>query len=180
MLEGTTRSSVATLNEMDRAAFVALLGGVYEHSPWVAAEAWDSRPFADIDELHRAMTAVVERAGRDKKVGLLAAHPELSGREAEAGELTVHSEAEQASAGLGALAPDEAARIRSLNARYRRKFGFPFVIAVRRHTKASIFREMERRLRNGAENELADSLAQVFAIARLRLDDLVSDEHPPT
>ncbi|MCP4328886.1 MAG: 2-oxo-4-hydroxy-4-carboxy-5-ureidoimidazoline decarboxylase [Alphaproteobacteria bacterium] len=160
---------------MDQTAFVDLLGGVFEHSPWVAREAWQARPFSSTDDLHRAMTGVVEAADRDKQLALLCSHPELSGKEADAGALTSYSEDEQSGVGLNALSSEEAARIRRLNAEYREKFGFPFIIAVRNHTKGSIFNELEQRLGNEPETELTNDLKQVFAITRLRLEDIVPD-----
>jgi 2-oxo-4-hydroxy-4-carboxy-5-ureidoimidazoline decarboxylase len=159
---------------MRPAEFVAALGGVFEHSPWIAERAFASRPFADIAALHAAMVDVVRGASRDEQIGLLRAHPELAGREAQAGTLTADSTAEQRSAGLNALSREEMDRVVRLNRAYRERFGFPFIIAVRRHTKDGIFAEFERRLGNDAESERLECLEQVYTITRIRLDALVA------
>ena len=166
--------TLAEINAMSQAEFVAALGGVFEHSPWVAERAFGARPFAGVDALHTAMTEAVKRAGAEQQLALLRAHPELAGQEAQAGTMTGDSTREQGSAGLTALSRDEMARIADLNRRYREKFGFPFIIAVRQHTKDGIFREFERRLAHDRDAERATGLGQVFVITLLRLDALVS------
>jgi 2-oxo-4-hydroxy-4-carboxy-5-ureidoimidazoline decarboxylase len=165
---------MSEVNRMTAGEFVRSLGGVFEHSPWIAERAFAARPFAGVDALHAAMSEAVRGAGRDAQLALLRAHPELAGREAQAGSLTRDSKAEQAAAGLNALTRAELERVSELNRRYRAKFGFPFIIAVRRHTKDGILGEFERRLDLDPETELANGLAQVFAITRLRLDGLIS------
>lgn len=159
---------------MRPAEFVAALGGVFEHSPWIAERAFASRPFADTAALHAAMVGVVRGASRDEQLGLLRAHPELAGREAQAGTLTADSTSEQQSAGLDALTRAEMERVGRLNRAYRERFDFPFIIAVRRHTKDGIFAEFERRLENDAESERLECLEQVYIITRIRLDALVA------
>jgi 2-oxo-4-hydroxy-4-carboxy-5-ureidoimidazoline decarboxylase len=159
---------------MDRAQFTTTLGEVFEHSPWVPERAYAARPFADIGQLHAVMVAEVNFASHAEQLALLQAHPELAGREARTGELTAASTAEQSGAGLNALSKDEMARVSRLNADYQQKFGFPFIIAVRKHTKQSILAEFERRLANDADTELATCLEQVFIIARLRLDVMLA------
>jgi 2-oxo-4-hydroxy-4-carboxy-5-ureidoimidazoline decarboxylase len=158
------------VNQMERAAFTKALGGIFENSPWVAQKAWDKRPFTNLTELHAAMVAVVQNASIDQQVALLRAHPNLAGKEAQAGTLTASSTVEQASAGLNALSKEELAHLTELNAAYREKFGFPFIIAVRNHTKQGIFFEFERRLANRTDVEFANDLQQVYAITRLRLN----------
>lgn len=161
---------------MAAAEFRAAFGGVFEHSPWVAERAFAARPFASVEALHAAMADAVKGAGDEAKLALLRAHPELAGKEAQSGTMTGDSTAEQGGAGLNALSREEMARISDLNRRYREKFGFPFIIAVRQNTKAGIFSEFERRLAHDRETELATCLGQVFVITRLRLDGLVSKE----
>ncbi len=163
------------LNEMDCAQFTDMLGDVFEHSPWIAEESSHRRPFTDIDQLHQAMVQVVQHASQAEQLALLRAHPELAGQEARKGELTDASTGEQASAGLNALSAEEMARIAQLNTQYRKKFGFPFIIAVRNHTKQSIFEQWERRLTNNQDAELSACLEQVFIIARIRLDAMLGD-----
>jgi 2-oxo-4-hydroxy-4-carboxy-5-ureidoimidazoline decarboxylase len=165
--------TLAQVNAMSAAEFRAAFGGVFEHSPWIAERAFAARPFASVDALHAAMTDAVKRAGRDEQVAFLRAHPELAGKEAQSGTMTGDSTAEQGAAGLNALSREDMARISDLNRRYREKFGFPFIIAVRQHTKDGIFGEFERRLTLAPDAELEACLGQVFVITRLRLDGLV-------
>ena len=160
------------VNAMPPQEFLAALGGVFEHSPWIAERAFAARPFGSIEGLHEAMVNTVQRAPRERQLALLKAHPELAGKEAQAGTLTSSSTAEQAGAGLNALNRAEIESLARWNREYREKFGFPFVIAVRRHTKASVFSEIERRLANDTETELDAGLEQVFDITRLRLEAL--------
>jgi 2-oxo-4-hydroxy-4-carboxy-5-ureidoimidazoline decarboxylase len=166
---------IETTNRMDRQAFVAAYGGIFEHSPWVAERAFDARPFANVEALHRAMAAAVEAATREEKLALLRAHPDLAGKEAQAGTMTDSSVSEQASAGLDRLTKAEMSEIARLNDAYRAAHGFPFIIAVRHHTKHSILREFKRRVANDSEGELAENLRQIFAITRMRLDKLFDD-----
>lgn len=162
------------VNKMDRVTFSKTFGGIFENSPWVAEKAWAARPFSSMEELHTAMVEVVEDAPIDKQVALLRAHPDLAGKEAQTGTLTDSSQVEQASAGLNALSKAELARLTKLNADYRNKFGFPFIIAVRNHTKEGIFFEFERRLANTTDTEFATDLRQVYTITRLRLNKLMA------
>ena len=161
-----------SINAMDARAFAAAFGKVYEHSPWIAERAFALRPhdgFRSLAALHAALVATVGSSTRDEQIALLRAHPDLAGVEAEAGTLTTDSTREQNAAGLDALSADEVARLRHLNARYRDRFGFPFIIAARNNTKAAIFGSLEARLHNTADMELRNALAQVGEIARLRL-----------
>ena len=164
---------LAELNRLDRARFVELLGGVFEHSPWVADAAWSARPFDNLAALHEALMAVVRRASRAVQVEFLRAHPELAGKEAQAGTMTDHSTAEQA--GLNALSRDELLELRALNARYAERHGFPFVIAVLANTKTQIFDALRRRIANGTEVELAAAVDQIAVITRLRLVRLLGE-----
>ena len=160
---------MAPINAMDRAAFVVKFGAIFEKSPWVAEEAWEKRPFASPDDMHAAMVAVVKYAPATRQLALLQAHPDLAGKEAQAGAMTASSVSEQASAGLNALSKAEIAQISELNAAYKQKFGFPFIIAVRMHTKEGIFFEFNRRLQNETQAEFANDRQNVYAITRLRL-----------
>jgi 2-oxo-4-hydroxy-4-carboxy-5-ureidoimidazoline decarboxylase len=161
------------LNHMNQATFVKTLGHVFEHSPWVATKVWDARPFTSPHELVSAMVRIVEHAPIDQQLALLCAHPELAGKEARAQTLTTASTGEQASAGLNALSKAELALLSQLNADYQAKFGFPFIIAVRNHTKAGIFNALQQRITHTTAKEFANALEQVYAIADLRLKQLL-------
>lgn len=165
--------NIQALNELDQTAFVALLGSVFEHSPWVAEEAWPLRPFLGIDDLHAALCKSVVDAGEDAQLALLRAHPELAGKAAVRGELTAESAREQRGAGLDQCSPEEFAALQRHNADYVAKFGFPFIIAVRGHTRTSILAAMAARLQHTREDEFAEALHQVERIARLRLEALL-------
>lgn len=162
------------LNALDLAAFVATLGGVFEHSPWVAERAFDARPFADVDALHGAMAAVVRQASRGEQLALIRAHPELAGRTMVRRELTADSAGEQAGAGLTQCTPDEHARLAALNARYNARFGFPFILAVRGYDRQGVIAEFARRVERDPATEFDEALAQIARIARSRLDALLA------
>ena len=170
----TPMPTVGELNAMTHEQFVAALGFLFEHSPWIVEAAWARRPFADRDDLHARLVAVVHEAPFERQVALIQAHPDLAGRTAIAGELTVASTREQASAGLDRLSPEEYRRFHELNDAYRARFGFPFIIAVRENTKESILRSFEARLDNGREAEVQTALGEIGKIVRLRLADAVA------
>ncbi|SFU62796.1 2-oxo-4-hydroxy-4-carboxy-5-ureidoimidazoline decarboxylase [Polaromonas sp. YR568] len=163
-----------TLNAMDREEFAAALAGTFENSPWVAEAAWAAQPFASLDALHAAMMDAVQSAPRGTQLAFLCGHPELAGKEAQAGTMTRESVGEQASAGLDALSRHEMGELRELNARYRERHGFPFIIAVRRYSKAEIFERLRSRLAQGSELELKEALAQIACITRLRVEARVA------
>jgi OHCU decarboxylase len=167
------RLTVAELNRLDRAAFVAALSFVFEGPPWIVEAAWERRPFADLRVLHAALVAAMRAAPEERQVALIRAHPDLAGKAAIAGELTPESTGEQASAGLDRLTPAEYAEFSRLNAAYRERFGFPFVICVRMQTKASILQQFAARLGNAHEQEIAAALDEIAEIAWLRLSDRV-------
>jgi 2-oxo-4-hydroxy-4-carboxy-5-ureidoimidazoline decarboxylase len=162
------------LNRMAAVDFVASLGGIFEHSPWVPERALARRPFGSLDSLHGAMVAAMWAASDAEQLALLRAHPQLAGREADAGILTAHSTSEQDSVGLTRLSVDEKARIVSLNAAYLERHGFPFIIAVKLRTKAQIFAAFEARLANAREVERTTALSEVGRIARIRLEALIT------
>lgn len=158
-----------TLNTLSEPDFVARLGGVFESSPWVAERAYPKRPFGDPLELHAAMCQEVAAAGEAAQLDLIRAHPDLAGKAAVAGELTAASSEEQAGAGLDRLTAEEYRRFHDLNSRYRERFGFPFILAVKGHDKTSILAAFEARLPNDANTERKTALEQIYTIARLRL-----------
>jgi 2-oxo-4-hydroxy-4-carboxy-5-ureidoimidazoline decarboxylase len=158
-----------TLNAAPREAFVASLGDVFEHAPWVAEAAFAARPFATVASLHDAMMASVRGAPRERQLVFIRGHPELGSKVGRAGDLTDASRAEQGSLGLDRLSEEEFQSFERRNAAYREKFGFPFIICVCRHTRDSILSRMARRLEHGAEAELAAALDEIAFITRLRL-----------
>ncbi|QAA93589.1 2-oxo-4-hydroxy-4-carboxy-5-ureidoimidazoline decarboxylase [Pollutimonas thiosulfatoxidans] len=163
------------LNALPAAEFVARLGGVFEHSAWVAQGVASQRPFDSIDALHQAMTVCVQTASPQAQLQLIRAHPELAGKAAVRGELTEHSTREQAGAGLDQCSEQEYKALTQLNRQYLDKFGFPFILAVRGYDRAGIIAQMQRRLANDVDQEQNESLRQIYQIARYRLDDIFSD-----
>jgi 2-oxo-4-hydroxy-4-carboxy-5-ureidoimidazoline decarboxylase len=159
------------LNESERAAFVAALGHLFEHSPWVAEETWPKRPFADADALHAALCATMQAAPRERQLALIRAHPDLAGRLAQQKQLTAESTREQASAGLDRLTDAELAEFTRQNDVYKTRFGFPFIICARLNAKAAILDAMNRRVGNPPDTEFATALGEIEKIARLRLND---------
>ena len=168
-----TTVSLQTLNAADKGAFVKALGDIYEQAPWVAEGVHGKRPFASLNALHEAMMAAVREASAEQRIALLKGHPDLAGKAARAGTMTADSKAEQASAGLDHLTEAEYAAFHRSNEAYRKKFGIPFIVCVRRHSKDSILRQFERRLQNGAAAETKAALTEVFRIGALRLDQRV-------
>lgn len=164
--------TVSELNRAGREDFTDAVGFAFENSPWIAQEAWEKRPFASADDLHAAMVAVVEHAPQEKRIELIAAHPDLAGRVAREGRLTAASAGEQSSAGLDRLSKEELALFERLNQSYRNRFSFPFVICARENTKDSILAALEIRIRNDRETEIATALREIAKIARLRLRDV--------
>jgi chitin deacetylase len=161
---------------MDRDRFVARFGGVFEHSPWIAERAWalELGPAHDTATgLHNALARMFRSASEQERLGVLTAHPDLAGKLAQARRLTAESTAEQASVGLDALTDAERADFERLNADYVAKFGFPFIIAVRDNTKASILSAFHSRLANDRTTEFGAACAQVERIAELRLKDML-------
>jgi 2-oxo-4-hydroxy-4-carboxy-5-ureidoimidazoline decarboxylase len=155
--------------DCSKTEFLERFGHIFEHSPWVVENAWARRPFADVDALHVALMAEVAAAGDAARLDLIKAHPELAARV----ELTDFSSSEQLGAGLKQLSAAEFERFSALNAAYREKFGFPFIICVRLQTKASILAAFEARLERDAAAEQAEAIAQIGLIAKLRLQDLM-------
>lgn len=167
--------TLADLNALPAADFALALGGVFEHSPWVAEAVADQRPFGSVEALHGAMVAAVAAAAESRQLDLIRAHPDLAGKAARAGSLTDHSTAEQAGAGLDRLNDAEFERFGTLNTAYMTKFGFPFIIAVKGLTKQDILAAFEARLPNDPETEKATALRQIARIAGFRLESLIPD-----
>jgi len=167
-----TGLTIDDLNAMPREDFVRAIGWVFEHSPWVAERAWSLRPFRDTDALHLAMAREVERASPQEQLRLLGAHPDLGTRL----KLSDASESEQAGAGLDQLTAGEFELFTQLNARYKEKVGFPFLLAVKGCGKQDVFRSLEARLHATREAEFAEALRQVYRIAAFRLHDVLSQE----
>jgi 2-oxo-4-hydroxy-4-carboxy-5-ureidoimidazoline decarboxylase len=161
------------LRRLERERFVELFGDVFEHSPWVAEQAFDAGPFHSLEALHRAMVEALRRAPRARQLALIRAHPDLAGRAAVRGGLTAASSAEQAGAGLDQCTPAEFERFHELNDRYRKRFGFPFILAVKGKSRRQILAAFEERLANSLEAEFEEALTQIARIARFRLDDLI-------
>jgi 2-oxo-4-hydroxy-4-carboxy-5-ureidoimidazoline decarboxylase len=167
------------LNRLSTADFSVAIGDCFEHAPWVAEAAAGKRPFATVTALHAAMMAALRAAPTEQQLGFLRGHPDLAGKAARAGEVTADSKSEQASAGLDSLSEAEFARFHRLNDAYTAKFGFPFMICVRRHTRDSILAQFERRLLNDTASEFAAALQEVSYITRLRVVARVTGEGMP-
>ena len=151
--------------------FIQLFGEIFEHSPWVAQKALTARPFSSLDDIYETMKVIVELSSKQQKLALILEHPELGTRL----QISNASVKEQAGAGLNALTPDEFNRISSLNARYTEKFHFPFIIAVAGKDKHTIMNEMERRLSLTADEEYETALREIYKIARIRFQTIISE-----
>jgi 2-oxo-4-hydroxy-4-carboxy-5-ureidoimidazoline decarboxylase len=164
---------ISELNSADRTAFTAVLGHLFEHSPWVAEETWPKRPFASAEALHAALCATMRGASRDRQLALIRTHPDLAGRLAQQKQLTAESTREQASAGLDRLTDAELASFTQQNDAYKAKFGFPFIICARLNAKAAILSAMQTRSGNAPDVEFATALGEIEKIAWLRLQDVL-------
>ena len=165
--------ALSELNALGKDDFIAALGNVFEYSPDIAGQVAALRPFAGVRQLYDAMKAVVERASPEQRLALIRAHPDLADKTQRAAGLTAESHAEQNSAGLDRLSDTEYDAFQRVNGAYRAKFGFPYIVCVRRHTRDSILRDFERRLPNDAATEMRTATAEICRIAALRLDQLV-------
>ena len=165
--------SLAALNAASIDDFVAVLENVVEYSPWIAQQVATRRPFAGINALHDAIMAAIKSAEPDAQLALLRAHPDLANKTQRAAGLTAESTDEQNSAGLDRLSEAEYAAFERVNTAYREKFGFPYIVCVRRHTKDSVLHDFEIRLRNIAKTETRRAIEEIGRISALRLDQLV-------
>lgn len=173
-MAGNIDVNLARLSALEQDAFTRYLADIFEHSPWVAERAWAQRPFRSVDALHQCMVDTVDTASEAEQRALIMAHPELAGKQARAGALTPSSTREQRGAGLDQCSPDELVRLRTLNARYRDKFGVPFIIAVKGRDRYQIMDAMETRLANNADTEFHACLREIAQIARFRLEARLS------
>ncbi len=174
-----THFDLAALNAATPEAFIAAIGDVFENAPWVAVQAAAERPFATVTALHAAMMDAVRRARPEARLAFSRGHPELAGKVARAGAMTADSIAEQGGLGLDRLSDAEFSRFEALNAAYRARFGFPFIVCVRRHTRDSILARFARRLENTVEAEMAAAIEEIGFISRLRLCAKVSGPGMP-
>ena len=161
--------TIHQLNAMNQEAFTQALATIFEHSPWIPKNAWQNCPFADLSDLHQSMVKVVQAATKEQQLNLICAHPDL-GTKVKMAEASVK---EQAGVGLDRLTPEEYQRFHFLNQTYKDKFGFPFIIAVKNHTKDSILAAFEERIKNSPETEMAQALTEIAQIAIFRLNDLI-------
>ena len=161
--------SIAALNQMDQAEFTAALGDIFEQTPQIAQQAWRLRPFVNPADLHQKMMDRVSQMSKAEQLALIRAHPDLGSR----AKMADASVQEQAGVGLDQLSATEFEHLNRLNQTYRDRFGFPFIIAVKVQTKASILEALEQRTPNSPEVELAQALAEIAKIAQFRLDERV-------
>jgi 2-oxo-4-hydroxy-4-carboxy-5-ureidoimidazoline decarboxylase len=157
--------SLGEINRMDRPQFIQALGEIFEHTPTVASQVWERRPFKSIEELHQQMIAVVMSFDREQKLALVRAHPDLGSRV----KMAPASVQEQAGVGLDRLSSIEYTQFQQLNQAYLERFDFPFIIAVKNHTKSSILEAFDRRLQNSVDEELTTAIEEISQIARFRL-----------
>jgi 2-oxo-4-hydroxy-4-carboxy-5-ureidoimidazoline decarboxylase len=174
------QKNLSELNTCSKDDFVAVLANIFEYSPWIAEQAAAARPYAGVKALLAAMKDAVDRAPAEQQMTLIKAHPDLANKTQRAAGLTAESSAEQNSLGLDRLSDAEFEAFERVNNAYRTKFGFPYIVCVRRHTKDSVLRDFERRLPNDVATETQASINEICRIAALRLDQLVvSDDGLP-
>ena len=171
-----SQKSLSDLNACSKDDFVAALANIFEHSPWIAERAASARPFSGVNQLFEAMKTAVDSAAPELRLVLIKAHPDLANKTQRAAGLTAESSAEQNSVGLDRLSDAEYEAFERVNNAYRARFGFPYIVCVRRHTRDSILRDFERRLPNDAKTETQKSIEEICRIAALRLDLLVASD----
>ena len=162
-------------NQMNEDAFLNVFGGIYEHSPWVAQRVFEAGLTEDHNDhhgLHDSMAEVLNNASREEKLHVILAHPDLAGKAAVAGELTPESTSEQASAGINQCNDEEFARFTRLNDRYKAKFQFPFIMAVKGANRHLILSAFEERIENDIDTEFDTAIKEINKIALFRLQDL--------
>ncbi|MEC4985863.1 MAG: 2-oxo-4-hydroxy-4-carboxy-5-ureidoimidazoline decarboxylase [Oscillatoria sp. PMC 1068.18] len=166
-----SKYSLNELNQMSQEEFVAALGEVFEDHPAIAQQVWEEKPFTDVTQLHQKMVKIVQEFSPEKQLELIRAHPDL-GSKAKMAPASVN---EQAGVGLDRLDAAEYERFQLLNQAYKEKFGFPFIVAVKNHTKATILADFERRLENSLAAEKQQALNEIFTIALFRLKAMITD-----
>ncbi|BAU12704.1 OHCU decarboxylase [Leptolyngbya sp. NIES-3755] len=157
--------SLSQLNQMDQSTFTNAFGEIFEQTPTIASQAWEQRPFMNVDDLHQKMLTVVNSMSDEQQLALICAHPDL-GSKAKMAEASIQ---EQAGVGLDRLSPEEYDRFHRLNDQYKSQFGFPFIIAVKNHTKSSILEAFETRLQHSQPDEMRQAIAEISQIAYFRL-----------
>jgi 2-oxo-4-hydroxy-4-carboxy-5-ureidoimidazoline decarboxylase len=172
-----SQTQLAELNACSKQDFVEALANIFEYSPWIAEQAAAARPFAGVGPLFEAMKQAVARAPADLQLTLIKAHPDLANRTQRAAGLTAESSAEQDSVGLDRLSDAEYEAFERVNNAYRSKFGFPYIVCVRRQTRDSILRDFEHRLPNDAATEIKTSIEEICRIAALRVDQLIAADN---
>lgn len=163
------------LNTLNQSQFIDTLGSIYEHSPWVAEQAYKFKPFDSLQQLQQRMFECVTHADLQLQTQLILNHPELAGKAAERGELTSDSAKEQSSAGLDQCSPEELLQLQTLNAAYQKKFGFPFIVAVKGLTRHAIIDAIKQRTNNTADQEFASCIKEIGKIAHIRLEQLLEN-----
>ena len=161
--------TIAELNQFGKERFVEAIGWVFENSPWVSERAWIKRPFESFDDLSTRLIQEVQNASPNEQLALLRAHPDLGTR----ARLSESSAAEQAGAGLDQLSQPEYDELLKLNGEYKKRFGFPFLFAVKGSGKAAVLEALRRRLKSVPDQEFQVALGHVFRIARFRLEEII-------
>lgn len=164
--------TLAQINTMRQAEFAESLGGIFEHSPWVAEGTYGKRPFESVQQLHDSMVETARNAEHSRILALLRAHPDLATRL----QVTPLSAAEQQGAGLDRLTPEEFKQLTELNAAYTEKFQFPFILAVRGKNKDDIIKAIRERVDRSLQEEWDQALQEIGKITRFRLEDLLAEE----
>lgn len=162
--------TIDLLNKKNQVEFISILGEIFEHSPWIAEKAAEEKPFSSLHHLYQAMVTIVESSSMEQKLALIKAHPNLGDRVA----MSADSIQEQKGAGLSDLTPFEYDNFITLNKRYMDKFRFPFIMAVRGKNKYEIYEAMQARIHNQKDLEFQTALAEIYEIARLRLEEKFS------
>ena len=175
-----SKISLVQLNTMDTAAFTKVLFGVYEHSPWVIAEAAHYRPFSSLKELQASCEAAIDRAPHEAQLLLIQAHPDLAAKLDQLPHLTEFSQSEQSKAGFAKLTPAEIDELRAELMSYRVRFGHPFILCVTEHSAEDVLPILKRRMQSEPNAEKSNCLSQITRIGWHRLCSILENPHEPS
>ena len=161
-------NSLDKVNNLSKSDFISVFGNVFEKTKWIAKCAYDSKPYNNFEELFAKMIEIFENSNNKNHLKILRAHPDLTVKE----KLTKDSQNEQANASLNECSDKEFKEFKKLNKKYKKKFGFPFIIAVKGKNKNEILNKFKKRILNNIDSEFKEAKKQVKKIATFRLNEI--------
>ena len=161
--------SMDAFNKLNKSEFLSTFGNVFEKTEWIAEKCYDSKPYNNVQELVNKMMEIFENSIKEKHLEILNSHPDLAVKK----KLTKESKNEQANANLNQCTNEEFEEFNKLNEKYKKKFGFPFIIAVKGKNKNEILNIFRQRITNNINLEFEEAKKQVKKIATFRLSEII-------